>query len=178
MAAKPVEVTVVDEEVVLLEEQLAAAHGDIERLQARLAEAEALASGREQESANLRRQLEASNQALSASESAVQSQTAEAETLRVSLEDANVQAREAISRYRTAVLAQEPELPADLISGETVEAIDAALTQARQTVAQVRQHLEQQAQALRVPPGAPARAGPDVSSLSPADKIRLGLEQK
>lgn len=177
MTLKRAEVILVDEEVVLLEEQLAAAHADVDRLQARLAESEALAADRQRESADLKRQLETSKQALVASDAVAQSHAVEAQTLQASLEAANGQVSEAVARYRSAVLAREPDLPADLIAGETVEAIDAALTQARQTVAQVRQHLEQQAQALRVPPGAPARAGPDVSSLSPADKIRLGLQQ-
>jgi hypothetical protein len=44
-------------------------------------------------------------------------------------------------------------------------------------VAQVRQHLEQQALAHRVPTGAPVRAAPDHSGLSSAEKIRLGLQQ-
>jgi hypothetical protein len=44
-------------------------------------------------------------------------------------------------------------------------------------VAQVRQHLEQQAQAARVPAGAPARGSPDTSELSASEKIRLGLQK-
>ena len=167
----------VDEEVVLLEDQLAAAHADIERLQARLSEAEAESSARQKDATDLRKQLEVSKQALATSDARVESQSAESETLRGLLEGTAGQVREAVGRYREAILAQEPELPADLIAGDTLEAIDASVAQARQTVAQVRQHLEHQAQALRVPPGAPARAGPDLSSLSPADKIRLGLQQ-
>ena len=49
---------------------------------------------------------------------------------------------------------------------------------ATQTVAQVRQHLEQQAQSLRVPAGAPVRGAPDVSSLTASEKIRAGLKQQ
>ena len=75
------------------------------------------------------------------------------------------------------MLATQPDLPADLVEGDTVEEVDVAVARARQTVAQIRQHLEQQAQAQRVPAGAPARGGPDPSALTPGEKIRLGLRQ-
>ncbi len=75
------------------------------------------------------------------------------------------------------MLQREPELPADLIGGDSVAEVDASVARARQTVAQVRQHIEQQAQALRVPAGAPVRSGPDVSGLTPGEKIRLGMRQ-
>ena len=68
-------------------------------------------------------------------------------------------------------------MPAELVSGDNVDAVDQSVLQARQTVAQVRQHIEQQAQALRVPTGAPVRSAPDTSNLSAAEKIRLGLQQ-
>jgi hypothetical protein len=68
-------------------------------------------------------------------------------------------------------------LPQELVGGESVAELDEAVSRARQTVAQVRQHLEQQAQSLRVPAGAPVRGGPDVSGLTAGEKIRAGLKQ-
>jgi DNA repair exonuclease SbcCD ATPase subunit len=160
----------VDEEVVLLEEQLAAAQADIERLQTRLAESEALATQRAGEAAELRRELSAQEQALG-------ERTAEAEELRTELAAAQADARQAAQSYRELVLQREPDLPAELVAGDSVAEIDASVSRARQTVAQVRQHIEQQAQALRVPAGAPVRGGPDVSGLTAGEKIRLGLRQ-
>ena len=74
---------------------------------------------------------------------------------------AQAETREAVQRYR----AVDPGARAGAAGrtssvGETVAELDAAVARARQTVAQVRQHLEQQAQALRVPAGAPVRGGP------------------
>jgi hypothetical protein len=160
----------VDEEVVLLEEQLAAAHAEVERLTLRLADAEALAATRAEEVERLGRDL-------GEREARLEAQSQEGDALRSALERATEQAGAAAQRYREAALAREPDLPADLIAGDSVEAIDAALARARETVAQVRQHLEQQAQAQRVPPGAPVRGAPDLSDLSAAEKIRLGLQQ-
>jgi hypothetical protein len=166
-----------DEEVVLLEEQLASAHADIERLETRLAEVEAQATTREGEIGGLRRDLAAARGEIAERESVLASHAAEIDSLQALVTETGERARLAASRYRDAVLAHEPHLPADLVSGDTVEAIDEALERARQTVAQVRQHIEQQAQAVRVPAGAPVRTAPDVTALSAAEKIRLGLER-
>jgi DNA repair exonuclease SbcCD ATPase subunit len=160
----------VDEEVVMLEEQLATANADIERLQARVADAEAAASTRGEELATLR-------QRVAEQETRLAEYGAELDDTRGAYETQGGQLRDAVARLRQALLEREPHLPGDIVTGETVAELDAAIETARQTVAQVRQHLEQQAQTLRIPAGAPARAGPDVSSLSAAEKIRLGLRQ-
>jgi chromosome segregation ATPase len=167
----------VDEEVVLLEEQLATAHADVERLQGELADLTARQSQHEAEMSELRGQLEASRTEAAEAQSQLRTQTEEAELLGASAEAAAEQGRDAVQRYRELVLEREPQLPAELVTGESVGELDAAVERARQTVAQVRQHLDQQAQALRVPAGSPARGSLDVSELSSAEKIRLGLSK-
>ena len=134
-----------------------------------LADAEAKAASVESEVAELRRQLEALRSEQTKRE-------AESETLRIALDEATTAARVGAERYREVVLTAAPELPAELVGGETIAAVDESLSRAPQTVAQVRQHLEQQAQAQRVPAGAPIRAAPDLSDLSATEKIRLGLQ--
>jgi chromosome segregation ATPase len=158
----------VEEEVVLLEEQLLAAQGDVDRLQAQLADVVAREETRAPEVAELRRQIAERDESLAA-------QTVELEDLRAAVSEAEVRVREAVQRVRQSVLEREPELPEDLVAGETVTEIDAAVARARQAVAQVRQHLEQRAQTQRVPAGAPVRAAPDVSGMTAAEKIRAGL---
>jgi chromosome segregation ATPase len=160
----------VDEEVVMLEEQLAAANADIERLQARVAEAESLATTRSEELSSLR-------QRAAEQETRLTEYGAELDEVRGAYETQSGAMREAVGRLRAALLEREPHLPSDIVTGDTVADLDASIQRARETVAQVRQHLEQQAQALRVPAGAPARGDPDVSSLSAGEKIRLGLRQ-
>jgi chromosome segregation ATPase len=167
-----------DEEVVLLEEQLAAAHADIERLETRLAEVEAQAATRETEIGGLRRDLEAARGEIAEREAVLASHAAEIDSLHAQVAEADERSRLAAARYREAVLEREPELPADLVGGETVEAVEESLTRARDTVAQVRRHIEEQAQAARVPAGAPVRGAPDLSGLSAAEKIRAGLEAR
>jgi chromosome segregation ATPase len=158
----------VEEEVVLLEEQLLAAQGDVDRLQAQLADVVAREETRAAEVAELRRQIAERDESLAA-------QNVELEDLRAAISEAEVRVREAVQRVRQSVLEREPELPEGLVAGETVTEIDAAVARARQAVAQVRQHLEQRAQTQRVPAGAPVRAAPDVSGMTAAEKIRAGL---
>jgi outer membrane murein-binding lipoprotein Lpp len=164
-----------DEEVVLLEEQLAAANADIERLQGRVGELEASIAGRDADTNALRAQLTSAQDEASQAQSALSQREDDLETLRQALDSTVADARAAANRYRELLMASEPELPAELVFGETVSEVDEAAVRARQTVAQVRQHLETQAQTLRVPTGAPARGAPDTSAMTPAEKIRLGL---
>jgi outer membrane murein-binding lipoprotein Lpp len=164
-----------DEEVVLLEEQLAAANADIERLQGRVSELEGSIAGREADANALRTQLTAARDEATQAQAALTQRDSDLETLRQALDATVADARAAAHRYRELLMVSEPELPAELVFGETVSEVDEAAVRARQTVAQVRQHLETQAQALRVPTGAPARGAPDTSAMTPAEKIRLGL---
>jgi chromosome segregation ATPase len=159
-----------DEEVVLLEEQLTAAQNDIEQLQDQLAQAEARDTTRVGEVGELRRQIATLEESLA-------TQGVELEDLRAAVGEAQAATREAVQRVRQSVLDREPDLPQDLVAGETVAELDEAVARARQTVAQVRQHLEQQAQSVRVPAGAPVRGAPDVSALTAGEKIRAGLKQ-
>jgi regulator of replication initiation timing len=167
----------VDEEVVLLEEQLASAHTDVERLQSQVAEMQARASQGQVELSELKGQLDAARSQQAALEAERGARDEELARLRESVEAAEAQGREALTRFREAALAREPELPSDLVAGESVAEMEASLEKARQTVAQVRQHLYEQAQNLRVPAGAPARSEPDLSELSASEKIRLGLRR-
>lgn len=110
-------------------------------------------------------QLEA---ALGEAQSAVQSRVEEVEAV-------NARLAQAVDLYRASLLAAEPDVPEDMVQGATVEAVHESLERARQMVAQVRGRLEAQASVERTPLGAPARSAPDVSALSPQEKILMGL---
>jgi len=83
----------------------------------------------------------------------------------------------AVAKYRAALLATAPEIPAELIKGESIDQIDASLEQARGIVSKVRQQLEADAEANKVPTGAPERTPQDLSALSPAEKIAYALRK-
>ena len=156
------------EELAALQEQLAGARADVERLQRDAANAEARAQHAVGEADELRAKLQLSTDAVTAA-------AAEAAALREQIGAATQRAQTAAERYRDLVVRTEPALPADLISGGDVDAIDASVTAAREIVGRVRTHIETQAQAGRVPAGAPPRSAPDLSALTPEQKIRHGL---
>ena len=85
---------------------------------------------------------------------------------------------QAVGKYRTRLLAESPEVPEELVRGDTPEEVDASFAAARQVVERIKQRLETQTSAERVPAGAPARGLPDLSSLSPAEKIAYGLARR
>ncbi len=160
-----------EEELDEVREELAAARVEIERLQTKVADREARAVHLESEVTQLREEL---TQARDETQTREQELTAQAERG----QELEAQAREAAERYRELVLQQSPELPAELVAGDTVQQVDASLERARETVSKVRGHLESQAQAGRVPVGAPPRSGPDLSALSPEEKISYGLRRR
>ena len=84
----------------------------------------------------------------------------------------------AVAKYRTAVLATVPEVPEELVKGETVEEIAASLEAARGTVARIKQQLEIDAAANSVPAGAPGRAPLDLEGLTGEAKIKVALSSQ
>jgi hypothetical protein len=84
----------------------------------------------------------------------------------------------AISGYRLMLVSRNPELLPELISGDSIEALDRSVKSAQELTARIKKQLETQQQAERVPPGAPGRVEPDVANLSAREKIYLGLEKK
>ncbi len=157
-----------DEELDRLREELAAARAEIEQLQVTAADREARATHLESLAAGLQDDLVAIRSALSERES-------EVDSLRRVADEGRLALGAAVARYREVALAAEPDLPAELVAGDTLEQVDQSLDAARRTVAQVRSHLEAQAQASRLPAGSPVRSGRDLTTLSAAEKIRLGL---
>ncbi len=84
----------------------------------------------------------------------------------------------AVGKYRIAVLASAPDVPEDLVKGETIEEIDSSLERARGMVAKIRKQVEAEAAGRKVPAGAPPRSRPDLSSLSPGEKIAHALSRR
>jgi hypothetical protein len=120
-------------------------------------------------------------QAVTDAEAATASAVEQAlESTRRELEAQRRTAREAVARYRDAALAAEPDLPPDLVAGETLDEVDASLAAARRAVAQIRQRIAEHADpATRgFPAGAPARGGGSTEGMSAAEKIARGLEQR
>ena len=91
------------------------------------------------------------------------------------MEGVNARLAQAVELYRGSLLASEPDVPEDMVQGSTVEVVQESLARVRQMVEQVRGRLEARASLERTPLGVPARSAPDLSALSPQEKILVGL---
>jgi chromosome segregation ATPase len=143
-----------------MDERLEEAQAQIESLQAGAADAEARA-------ATAREELEAAREARTAAEAAREETDGELARLRLEVEDGRSRLAEAAVKYREAKLASAPEVPADLVPpAESLAEIDEGFESARRVVGHLRERMQEERQAARVPVGSPVRRGPDLSSLS------------
>jgi len=159
------------EELAALQDELAVTRAEVERLQERAVDAEARAAAALGEAAAMEAELATAREGQAAA-------SGEAQASREYLRAAEERLRHAAEKYRDLVIRSEPELPAELIAGEDVDAVDASASSARSIVEQVRARLPEAAREFPVPAGAPPRGAPDYSGLSPEQKIRIGLERR
>ncbi len=103
---------------------------------------------------------------------ALREQLEERET---ALSTALEQNRRAAGRLREALLATEPALDPDLVTGESVDEVEASFGAAVALLGRLRERIRHE-NALRVPAGAPGRAGRE-AALTPFEKIRAGLSR-
>lgn len=107
---------------------------------------------------------------------------AELASTEAALEAERSATRAALERYRAALLAAEPELPPDLVQGDTLEELEEALTSARGAVARIRDRLQAEGEDAPsvggFPVGAPARGGAARAVLTAAEKIAAGLRER
>ena len=144
----------------------------------RIAELETGLADGEQRLAGLSRALEQRDARIAELEASVGGMERAAAEREQQVDGMRSQLLQAVGVYRASLLEADPGLPADLVTGDTVEELQASHARARQVVEQVRGSLEEQARMERTPSGAPARSDADVSALSPEEKIRLGLSRR
>jgi len=82
---------------------------------------------------------------------------------------------EAVASYRALVVESHPEVLEELVTGDSIETINESLEKARDLVGRVKQGLETEITLARIPAGAPERTSPDLSALSPREKIQYAL---
>jgi predicted RNase H-like nuclease (RuvC/YqgF family) len=141
---------------------------ELNRLKAKVSQLEEMVAQKNREIARL--------------EKAIADRDSEINNLKQSLAESNEQKKQlsdslaqAVDSYKALVISTHPELPAELISGDTIEAVDQSLVKAKELVGKVKQGLEAEAMQARFPSGAPARTAPDLSSLSPKEKIQYAM---
>ena len=140
-----------------LKQEKEAMAGELESKDATITELEQTVAGHESEILTLKETIVASDRKLT---------------------DINANLSQAVAGYKALVAAANPEIPADMITGETVEAINESLEGARALVDRVRQGIEAEVSRVKIPAGAPQRAPLDLSVLSPREKIQYAIGGK
>jgi vacuolar-type H+-ATPase subunit I/STV1 len=84
---------------------------------------------------------------------------------------------QAVAKYLDVVRLANSTIPQDIITGDTIEDIDASLAKAQTIAGAVKANLEAQAKETKVPAGAPTRTEISVEGLSPREKISAGITQ-
>jgi len=85
---------------------------------------------------------------------------------------------DAVSAYRKLAVSTSPLYSDDMISGSSVDEIDASIKKVNGLVKKMRSSLEAELKDLTIPTGAPERSAPDLSGFSAREKIKQGLEKK
>jgi len=84
----------------------------------------------------------------------------------------------AVTKYLSAVKLANPTIPGDVITGGSIDEIDASVARALSIATAVKASLEAQAKQAKVPAGAPTRTEISLEGLSPREKIAAGIQQK
>ncbi len=85
---------------------------------------------------------------------------------------------EAVNSYKGRVIQMNPGITEELISGDTIEAVDKSLEKALSLIGRGKKSVEKEISHTRMPAGAPGRRTPDLSTLSPREKIQYAIGGK
>ena len=135
------------------------------------------------ENETLQRQLKSKEEAIAGLEKTLDGKDSEIAAIKQSIDEARGKLDEmgkalplAVAAYRELVAKANPGLVAEMIKGETIEAINESVKNARALVEKIKQEVGAENARVRVPAGAPQRTPPDLSALSAREKIKYGME--
>ena len=148
---------------------------ELSQVRTSLAEFKGLIAQKDEElsSANARvSELEQTTASLESEIVALKEAAAEADD---NLSKLNESLTQAVASYKEIVIQSNPDVPEELVTGDSIEAINNSLTSAKELVSKVKKGLEAEISLARVPAGAPERTAPDLSALSPREKIQYAI---
>lgn len=148
---------------------------ELGQTRARVAELEGIIAQRDQELASRDTRISELRQVTANLESeitTVKQAVAEADE---SLHKLGESFKQAVASYKALVIQSNPDVPEELVTGESIEAITDSFTSAKELVSKIRKGMEAEISLARVPAGAPERTAPDLSALSPREKIQYAI---
>ena len=135
-----------------------------------------------QENETLMRELKSRDATIISLEQALAAKDAEIAALKQALgeverklTDLEEALAQAVASYKAQIVQNNPGVLAELITGNTVEEVNESLKNAQTLVERVRQEMEEEVSKARIPAGAPQRVPPDLSALSPREKIQYAI---
>jgi len=152
--------------------------GQSEASRERIAELENLIAQKDQELASRDTRISELEQAVAGLESeiaALKQAVAESDD---NLNKLNESLNQAVASYKALVIQSNPDVPEELVTGDSIEAITDSLASAKELVTKIRKGMEAEISLVRVPIGAPERTAPDLSALSPREKIQYAIGGK
>ena len=158
---------------------------EIETLQAELESIKGEVEGLKAEKETLVSELETKGAAITELEQVIVTKDSDIVTLKQAIAESdgkfdslNDKLKNTVVAYKAVVVQANPTVPTELITGDTIEAVDQSLESAKTLVAQVRTSIEAEIASGKVPAGAPARTPPDLSALSPREKIQYAVTKE
>ena len=88
------------------------------------------------------------------------------------------QLKQAVAAYRESLIKLHPDVPPDMIGGDTLGEVSDSLLSAKKVLGKLRRIMEAEKAAARVPAGPTARTDADLSALSAREKIQHGIGGK
>jgi len=156
--------------------------GQSEALRARVAELEGVIAQRDQELASRDTHISELERSESSLRQIVADKENEVATLKQAVAESNDSLyklgesfKQAVASYKVLVIQSNPDVPEELVTGDSIEAINDSLTSAKELVSKIRKGMEAEISLARVPAGAPERTPPDLSALSPREKIQYAV---
>ena len=144
----------------------------------RVAELENLIAQKDQELASRDTRISELEQAAASLESEIATLKQAVAESDDSLNKLNESLKQAVASYKTLVIQSNPDVPDELVTGDSIEAITDSLASAKELVTKIRKGMEAEVSLARVPIGAPERTAPDLSALSPREKIQYAIGGK
>ncbi|HUU08181.1 MAG TPA: hypothetical protein VMW61_01510 [Dehalococcoidales bacterium] len=151
---------------------------ELEELKARIAELEGVVAEKEAALKGKDGRITEVEQVIAEKDSEVATLKQTVAELEGALNKAQDSLVEAVISYRHLVVQANPDIPEELISGDTIEAIDQSVANARELISRVKEGMEAEASKSRFPAGAPPRMLPDLTALSPREKIQYAIGGK
>ncbi len=149
--------------------------GQSETSRARVAELEGLITRKDRELAARDNRISELEQAAASLESEIATLKQAVAESNDSLDKLNESLKQAIASYKGLVIQSNPDVPEELVTGDSIEAINDSLASAKELISKVRKGIEAEISLARVPAGAPERTAPDLSALSPREKIQYAV---